>query len=182
MSVEPAQPAEQRLLLALTAWAAWSTGAGAVMWRVGRRDGERALGDAGRMTLAWGLADGLVAGWGAWRGARGGPADPVARNRRMALVTGANALLDVGYVATGVGLAARRRRRGDGVAVAVQGLFLLYLDTRYCLEFSTTARRAGRALVLPGEAEQAVAAPRLGACTRPASSTSPGGRGGSRGE
>lgn len=174
--------AEQRLLLELGAWATWSTGVGAALWRVGRRDGERALGDAGRTTFAWGLADAAVVGWGAWRGRRAGSADPMARSRRMAGVTGANALLDVGYVAAGARLALNPRRRGDGVAVAVQGLFLLYLDTRYCLEFAADARAARNGLVPSTEPEQSGAAPRLGACTRPASSTTPGGRGGPGGE
>ena len=100
----------------------------------------------------------------------------------MALLTGANALLDVGYVFAGVSLAARPRRRGDGVAVAVQGLFLLYLDTRYCLEFTAQVRAAGGALVPSAETEHVSRAPRLGPCTRQASSTSPGGRSGSNGE
>jgi hypothetical protein len=174
--------AELRLLVSLTAWAAWSTGAGVVLWRLGRRDGERALGDAGRMTVAWGLADAAVAGWGAWRLRRKASSEAVARARRMALLTGANALLDVGYVVAGVRLAERQRRRGDGVAVAVQGLFLLYLDTRYCLEFATQARAGTAGLVLSAETEQGVGAPTLGACTRPAPSTSLGGRSGSEGE
>ncbi len=95
----------------------------------------------------------------------------------MALVTGANALLDVGYVAAGVAMAARPRRRGDGVATAVQGGFLLYLDTRYSLEFTSAARRGRQGLLPSAETEQPPSAPRLGPCTRPASSTSRGGRG-----
>jgi hypothetical protein len=181
----PIEPTtEQRLLLSLAAWSTWSVGVGLVLWRVGRRDGERALGNAGRMTVAWGLADAAVAGWGAWRmRAREGDAgEPGARARRMALLTGANAALDVAYVAAGVRLAGRPERRGDGVAVTVQGLYLLYLDTRYCLEFAEQARVEGGGLVLSAETEQAAAAPTLGACTRPASSTSLRGRGGSEGE
>jgi hypothetical protein len=174
--------AELRLLLSLGAWAVWSTGAGAVLWRLGRRDGERALGDAGRMTVAWGLVDGAVAAWGARRLRRPWSADGPAQARRMALLTGANALLDVGYVVAGARLAQRPRRRGDGTAVAVQGLFLLYLDTRYCLEFALQARAGGAGLVLSAETEQGVRASTLGACTRPASSTSFEGRGGSEGE
>jgi hypothetical protein len=100
----------------------------------------------------------------------------------MALLTGVNAVLDVGYVVAGVRLAARPRRRGDGLAVAVQGVFLLYLDTRYCLEFAAQARDGGSGLVLSTETEHAAAAPRLGACMRPASSTSPGERGASQPE
>ena len=82
----------------------------------------------------------------------------------------------------GVRLAQSPRRRGDGAAVAVQGLFLLYLDTRYCLEFAAQARAGAAGLVLSAETEQAVLASTLGACTRPASSTSLGGPGGSEGE
>ena len=179
----PIEPtAEQRLLLSLAAWSTWSTVVGAVLWRVGRRDGERAVGDAGRMTVAWGLGDGAVAGWGAWRLRRRAPGASADRARRMALLTGVNALLDVGYVVTGVRLAARSRRRGDGVAVTVQGLFLLYLDTRYCLEFAAQARAAGSGLVLSAETEHVAAAPRLGPCMRQTSSTSPGGRSGSERE
>jgi hypothetical protein len=183
--IEPT--AEQRLLLSLAAWSTWSVGLGAVLWRVGRRDGERALGNAGRMTVAWGLADAAVAGWGVRRmrargQAPGGGSGEAGRARRMALLTGANAVLDVAYIATGVRLAARPRRRGDGLAVAVQGLYLLYLDTLYCLEFAAQARVEGDGLVLSAETEQVAVAPTLGACTRPASSTSPGGRGGSEGE
>ncbi len=171
-------PAEQRLLLTLAAWATWSVGVGGVMWRVGRRDGERTLGDAGRATVAWGLADAAVAGWGAWRERRDDATDAATRARTMALVTGVNALLDVGYVTAGAAMASRSRHRGDGLAMAVQGSFLLYLDTRYSLEFAAVARRASRALIPSAETEQPSPAPRLGPCTRPASSTSPGGRGG----
>jgi hypothetical protein len=178
--IEPT--AEQRLLLSLAAWSTWSIAVGGVLWRVGRRDGERALGDAGRMTLAWGLADAAVAGWSASRLRRRASIDVVGRARRMAVLTGANALLDVGYLVAGVRLAARSRRRGDGVAVAVQGLFLLYLDARYCLEFAAGARAGGVGLVLSDETEHAPRPPTLGGCTRPPSSTSPGGRGGSEGE
>jgi hypothetical protein len=175
-------PAELRLVLSLAAWATWSTGVGAVLWRVGRRDAERALGDAGRMTVGWGLTDAVIAGWAGWRLRRPSADGEAARARRMALLTGANALLDAGYVAAGVALAGRRKRRGDGVAVAVQGLFLLYLDTRYCLEFAARARSERAGLVLSAETEQGALAPRLGACTRPASSTSLRGRAGSEGE
>ena len=179
----PIEPtAEQRLLLSLAAWSTWSLGVGVVLWRVGRRDGERALGNAGRMTVAWGLSDGLVAGWGAWRLYRRAPGATAERARRMALLLGANALLDVGYVVAGVGLAARPRRGGNGVAVAVQGLFLLYLDTRYCLEFAAQARADGSGLVLSAETEHVAATPRLGPCMRPASSISLRRRSGSEGK
>jgi hypothetical protein len=136
--------AEQRLLVGLAAWSTWSVGVGATLWRVGRGDGGRAVTAAGRATLAWGVADAGVVGWGAWRALRRrGGAVPAARARRLALLTGTNALLDVGYVAVGARLAARTPRRGEGLATACQGLFLLYLDTRYSLEFAALAHRAG---------------------------------------
>lgn len=136
-------PPEQRLVAALAAWATWSTGLGAVLWGVGRRDGVRGLVGAGRVSVAWGLADAGVAGWGAWR-SRGAGGDDPARARRMAMITGANALLDVAYVAGGVRWARVPGRRGEGWATTVQGLALLYLDTRYALEFAALGRRAGR--------------------------------------
>jgi hypothetical protein len=136
-------PAEQRLVAELAAWATWSTGVGLLLWRVGRTEGVRAVAGAGRMSVAWGLADAAVAGYGAWR-SRGAAADDPARARRLARITGANALLDVAYVAGGVRWARVPGRRGEGWATAAQGLFLLYLDTRYCLEFAVTARGAGR--------------------------------------
>jgi hypothetical protein len=140
---EQVADAEQRLLVALAAWSAWSLGVGATLWRLGGRNGGRALGAGGRTTVAWGLADAAVVGWGAWRAIRRRPGPPPAvRARRLALLTGANALLDVGYLATGAALSTRPRRRGDGVATACQGLFLLYLDTRYSLEFAAAARTA----------------------------------------
>jgi hypothetical protein len=134
--------AERRLLVALAAWSTWSLGVGATLWRLGRGNGGRALGAGGRTTVAWGLADAAVVGWGAWRAVRRPGAPPAVRARRLALLTGANALLDVGYVAAGAGLSTRPRRRGEGVATACQGLFLLYLDTRYSLEFAAAARNA----------------------------------------
>ena len=139
-----AYPAEQRLTAALLAWATWSAGTGGVLWALGRRSGVRALIGAGRVSVAWAAADAAVAGFGVWRG-RGAPVGDPARARRLALITGANALLDVGYVAGGVRWAAAPGRRGEGWATAVQGLFLLYLDTRYCAEFAASARGAGRA-------------------------------------
>jgi hypothetical protein len=138
-------PAETRLLAALASWATVSTIAGALMWGVGRRDGERTLAGAGRVSVAWGLADAAVAGWGVRRGlGKARLQGDLARARRMALLTGANALLDVGYVAGGVRWARVPGRRGEGWATAGQGLFLLYLDTRYSLEFAAASRDPGR--------------------------------------
>ena len=131
---------ERRLLVTLAAWSTWSVGVGSVLWSVGSGEGVRSVRAAGRTTVAWGVADAAVAGWGAWRGRSRRGGDAAARARRMAVLTGVNAVLDVGYVAGGAALARTPGRRGTGLATVVQGLALLYLDTRYCLEFVTNAR------------------------------------------
>jgi hypothetical protein len=131
--------AEQHLLVTLAAWSTWSMLLGALLWRVGSRGGQRPLAAGGRATVAWGVADAAIVGWGARRSLRRREAAGSADARHMALLTGLNAVLDVGWVAAGVGLAARPRRRGEGLATACQGLFLLYLDTRYSLEFAAAA-------------------------------------------
>ncbi|HVN10908.1 MAG TPA: hypothetical protein VMT69_02360 [Kineosporiaceae bacterium] len=136
--------AEQRLLGGLATWATWSVGVGGVLWRLGRQERAPALRAAGRTCVAWGLADGAVVAWGVRQVVRRRGASPPAADhaRRMALLTGANALADVGYVLIGGLLSASPRRRGVGLATTVQGAFLLYLDTRYCLEFVAASRDA----------------------------------------
>lgn len=109
---------ESRLTAALGRWAAASVAAGALLSVPSTTRGF------GRQTLAWGAIDGAIAAVGARRRAARGPTDP-ARLRRVLLV---NAGLDVGYLATGGWLVRDGRWRGDGVAVLVQGLFLLVLD------------------------------------------------------
>ena len=110
---------EQQLTRLLGGWAAGSVllGAGCFMSRRTR--------GFGRQTLVWGLVDGAIAYAGVRSRARKGPTDP-ARLRRVLLV---NAGLDVGYLATGIRLARSRRWRGDGQAIAVQGAFLLMVDS-----------------------------------------------------
>ncbi|MBI4939317.1 MAG: hypothetical protein HY830_01050 [Actinobacteria bacterium] len=99
------------------------------------------VGDVARQALGWGLVDLAIVGWGLRglrRARRSGltPEAARARGRRMARGTGVNAVLDVGYVASGVALAARApRRRGDGLGIVVQGLALLWLDVRHASAF-----------------------------------------------
>ena len=78
----------------------------------------------GRQTVAWGVVDGAIAYVGSRRRTAKGPTDP-ARLCRILLL---NAGLDVGYCAAGAWLVRRTRWRGDGLAVLVQGTFLLVLD------------------------------------------------------
>jgi hypothetical protein len=110
---------EQDLVRVLGRWALASVAAGALLSLDPRTRGF------GRQTAAWGAVDGVIALVGARRQAAGRTPDP-GRLRRVLLV---NAGLDVGYLAVGTWLARRRRWRGDGAAVVVQGAFLLWLDT-----------------------------------------------------
>jgi hypothetical protein len=109
---------ERRLTQVLGGWAVTSVAVGAVL---AVRPPTRGLG---RQTAAWGLVDGAIALVGARRRTTRGPTPP-ARLRRVLLV---NTGLDVGYLAAGAWLVRDGRRRGDGVAVLVQGAFLLLLD------------------------------------------------------
>lgn len=123
---------EQRLTRVLGAWAAGSVVAGAALARSPRTRGF------GRQTAAWGAVDGAIALVGARKQRASGPTDP-ARLRRVLLV---NAGLDVGYLAAGAWLVRDGRWRGDGLAVLVQGAFLLALDS--------TAATALRPAAAPG--------------------------------
>lgn len=116
---------EQDVVRVLGRWAAGSVLVGGVLAADPRTRGF------GRQTAAWGAGDGAIALVGARRQAAGRTTD-VARLRRVLLV---NAWLDVGYVTAGLALL-RTRWRGDGLAVVVQGAFLLWLD-------ATAARRLG---------------------------------------
>ena len=115
---------ETELTRVLSAWAAASVVAGLALCVDPRTRGF------GRQTAAWGAVDGAIAAVGVRGRRREGPTDP-ARLRRVLLV---NAGLDVGYLAVGARLARSDRWHGDGLAVVVQGAFLLVLDT-------TAARR-----------------------------------------
>jgi len=115
---------EERLTRVLGVWAAGSVAAGLALSVDPRTRGF------GRQTAAWGAVDGAIAAVGVRGRRRRGPTDP-ARLRRVLLV---NAGLDVGYLAVGARLVRHDRWRGDGLAVLVQGAFLLVLDT-------TAARR-----------------------------------------
>lgn len=107
------------LLTTLGAWSAVSIAGGAVLWAKG---GTRNQRNFGRQTLAWGLVDALIAGWGATHP----PAD-IDRLRKILLV---NCAADVGYLALGA-YTYRSGRHGDGSAILVQGAFLLALDSHF---------------------------------------------------
>lgn len=110
---------EVRLTRVLGTWGAGSVLVGGLLALSPRR---RAFG---RQTAAWGAVDLAIAAFGARRRAQSGPTDP-ARLRKVLL---GNAVLDVGYLATGAWAVRDGRWRDDGQAVLVQGAFLLLLDT-----------------------------------------------------
>ena len=122
---------EQELIRRLGRWAVGSMLLGSALAVAPRTRGF------GRQTAAWGAVDGAIALVGARRLARGRTTDP-ARLRRMLLV---NAGLDVGYLAAGLWLSRRSRWRGDGLAVLVQGAFLLVLDGTAAARCAVTPRR-----------------------------------------
>jgi hypothetical protein len=128
---------ERSLLRALSWWAVGSMAVGGALWVAGARTERAALLAFGRQNAAWGAIDGVIAGIGWGRRAGGAPPSKGPDLRRFLIL---NAALDVGYVATGVGLIAARGRLGrrprysaaqavgDGAAVVVQGSFLLVSD------------------------------------------------------
>jgi hypothetical protein len=109
---------EEQLTRTLARWAALSVAVGVV---TAVPPSTRRFG---RQTAVWGLVCGVIAAVGARRHRSGGDAEP-GRLRRVLLV---NAGLDVGYLVAGAWLLRRPRWRGDGLAVLVQGAFLLSLD------------------------------------------------------
>ena len=119
---------EQDVVRVLGRWAVGSVVIGGLLSADPRTRGF------GRQTAAWGAVDGAIALVGALRSAAGRTTG-AGRLRRVLLV---NAWLDVGYLAAGAWLTRRTRWRGDGVAVLVQGAFLLWLD-------ASSARRLGTA-------------------------------------
>lgn len=132
---------ERDLRRALTAWAVASTATGVVVRAVAgsaRSPRRPVLAGFGTQTVMWDVADAAIAGVGALR--PGDEPEPATLRRVLLL----NAVLDAGYVAAGAALAARPgsaprwlrwpdrsgvHLRGHGIAVVVQGAFLLVLDT-----------------------------------------------------
>ena len=118
---------ELQLSRVIGGWAAASVALGAVLSVSPRTRGF------GRQSAAWGAVDGAIAYAGARKRSANGRTDP-ARLRRILLV---NAGFDLGYLAAGTWLVQRPRWRGDGVAVLLQGAFLLVLDTAAAKKLST---------------------------------------------
>ena len=120
---------EERLTQVLSVWAVASVATGAVLTACPTTRGF------GRQTATWGAVDGAIACAGRRSRRRKGPTDPT-RLRRILLL---NAGLDVGYLAVGARLSRTERWRGDGLAVLVQGAFLLVLDTTAAIALTVEA-------------------------------------------
>ena len=125
------------LSLRLVIWAAASSAAGLVLiflatgfWR-----------GFGIQALAWGAADGLIAGLGRWLSGRrrrstADPNDPKlleAESRKLRRTLWINTGLDLLYIAGGIILASTVGRgspvwRGHGWGIVVQGVFLWFFD------------------------------------------------------
>ena len=142
---------EREITTLLTVWAAGSVIKGTAIALIGKRTGRKQWVRFGRQTAMWGAVDALIAGAGALSRSRRGELPPEqvaaeARKRRTLLLI--NAAADVGYIAGGAHIAFHakpgppektsfRMGRGDGLAILIQGAFLLALDATYARKLST---------------------------------------------
>jgi hypothetical protein len=138
---------EREITTLLGVWAAGSVIKGSAIALIGKRTGRRQWLTFGRQTAMWGAVDGLIAGVGAFTRSRRGELTPdevdaeARKLRRLLLI---NAAADVVYIAGGAHIAVHagkdgtslRMTRGDGVAILIQGAFLLVLDTAYAKRLS----------------------------------------------
>ena len=138
---------EREISTLLTIWGAGSVVKGGVIALIGKRTGRRQWLTFGRQTAMWGAVDALIAGAGALsRSRRGELTDEEVEFERVKLRTLLllNAAADVVYIAGGAHIAVRagssgtsfRMTRGDGVAMIIQGAFLLALDATYARKLS----------------------------------------------
>ena len=141
---------EREITALLSVWAAGSVIKGTAIALIGRRTGRKQWVRFGRQTAMWGAVDALIAGAGALSRSRRGEltqeqVDAEARKLRTLLLL--NAAADVLYVAGGAHIAFHakpgppektsfRMGRGDGLAILIQGAFLLALDATYARKLS----------------------------------------------
>ena len=138
---------EREITALLTIWGVGSVVKGGAIAIIGRRIGRRQWMHFGRQTAMWGAVDALIAAAGTLSRSRRGEltqeqVDAEARKLRALLLI--NAAADVVYIAGGAHIAVRagssgtsfRMTRGDGIAILVQGAFLLALDATYARKLS----------------------------------------------
>ena len=142
---------EREITALLTVWAAGSVIKGTAIALIGKRTGRKQWVRFGRQTAMWGAVDALIAGAGALSRSRRGELTPEqvdAEARKLRTLLLINAAADVVYVAGGAHIAFHakpgppektsfRMGRGDGLAVLIQGAFLLVLDATYARKLST---------------------------------------------
>ena len=138
---------ERQITTLLSVWAAGSVIKGGAIALMGKRSGRRQWVTFGRQTAMWGAVDALIAGAGALsRSRRGELTDDEVEFERVKLRTMLllNAAADVVYIAGGAHIAVHagssgtsfRMTRGDGLAIVIQGAFLLALDATYARRLS----------------------------------------------
>ena len=138
---------EREITSLLTVWAAGSVVKGAAIALLGKRTGRKQWVRFGRQTAMWGAVDALIAGAGALSRSRRGELTPEqvdAEARKLRTLLLINAAADVAYIAGGAHIAFHARDgrtiwrmgRGDGLAIAIQGAFLLALDATYARKLS----------------------------------------------
>ena len=142
---------EREITTLLTVWAAGSVIKGTAIALIGKRTGRKQWVRFGRQTAMWGAVDALIAGAGALSRSRRGeltPEEVDAEARKLRTLLLINAAADVLYVAGGAHIAFHakpgppektsfRMGRGDGLAILIQGAFLLALDGTYARKLST---------------------------------------------
>ncbi len=139
MSNEQLVAVEKTLTKALLAWSVASIAVGTPLALIGRKMDNTLVSEFGRQNAAWGAVDAAIAGVGLMTRRRRGvlshdQAEREIRKLRKLLVI--NSVADLGYIAGGMVIVGRSRRgmsslrmgAGDGVAIALQGAFLLVLD------------------------------------------------------
>lgn len=148
---------ERQITTLLTEWAAGSVVKGTAIALIGHRTGRKQWMRFGRQTALWGAVDALIAGAGALSRPRRGEltqeqVDFEATKLRVLLLF--NAAADVVYIAGGAHIAfhakpgridpptpevtSLRMGRGDGLAIIIQGAFLLALDATYARKLSSS--------------------------------------------
>ena len=144
---------ERQLSTLLGVWAAGSIIKGGIIALIGHRTGRKQWMRFGRQNAMWGAVDGVIAGLGVRSRSRRGELTPEqvefeATKLRVMLLL--NALADVVYIAGGAHIAYHAKPgppevtsfkmgRGDGVAIVIQGAFLLGLDLTFARRLSAAS-------------------------------------------
>ena len=153
---------ERQISILLGVWAAGSMIKGSIIALIGHRTGRKQWMRFGRQNAMWGAVDALIVGAGVLGRSRRGeltPDEVDAQARKLRVMLLLNAGADVIYIAGGAHIAYRAKParpggpaepsltgspevtsfkmgRGDGVAIVIQGAFLLGLDLTFARRLS----------------------------------------------